>query len=43
MPGSQTEAAGLLDAYLEAEWEGALDVVRGAGGVLTGAPVTHSG
>jgi hypothetical protein len=35
MPGSEGEAAGLLDAYLNAERKRAEDGARGAGGVLT--------
>ncbi len=37
MPGSEAEAAGLLDDYLEAQRERAEDQARAAGGVLTGA------
>lgn len=36
MPGSEEEAAGLLDAYLDAQRERAEEAARGAGGVLTG-------
>jgi hypothetical protein len=43
MPGSEDEAAGLLDAYLVAQRERAEDAARAAGaaatGALTGAPV----
>ena len=38
MPGSEAEAAGLLDVYLTAESKRAEEAARGAGGVLTGAP-----
>jgi integrase len=38
MPGSEAEAAGLLDAYLTAQRERAEDAARAAGGELTGAP-----
>jgi hypothetical protein len=45
MPGSEEEAATLLDTYLEAQTERAKDPPRGAGGVLTGAltgaPLAH--
>jgi integrase len=45
MPGSEDEAAGLLDAYLAAQRERAEDAARAAGaaatGALTGAPVAH--
>jgi integrase len=37
MPGSEEEAAGLLDAYLAAQRERAEDSARGAGAELTGA------
>ncbi len=37
MPGSEAEAAGLLDAYLTAQRERDEEAARGAGGVLTGA------
>ncbi len=37
MPGSEEEAAGLLDGYLTAQRERAEEVARGAGGELTGA------
>jgi hypothetical protein len=37
MPGSEGEAAGLLDAYLDAQRESAEQSARGAEGVLTGA------
>ena len=36
MPGSEGEAAGLLDAYLDAEPERAEMAARAAGGGLTG-------
>jgi integrase len=39
MPGSEAEAAGLLDGYLEAQRERAEDQARAAGGVLTGARI----
>lgn len=35
MPGSEDEAAGLLDAYLTVELERADDQARSAGAVLT--------
>lgn len=38
MPGSEAEAAGLLDAYLSAQRECDEEAARAAGGVLTGAP-----
>ncbi len=38
MPGSEAEAAGLLDAYLAAQRTRDEDAARAAGGVLTGAP-----
>jgi hypothetical protein len=38
MPGSEAEAAGLLDSYLEAERKRAEDAARAAGGCLTGEP-----
>jgi len=38
MPGSEEEAAGLLDAYLAAQRERAEEAARGAGAELTGAP-----
>jgi integrase len=38
MPGSEEEAAGMLDAYLTAQRERAEERARGAGGGLTGAP-----
>jgi hypothetical protein len=45
MPGSEDEAAGLLDAYLAIQRERAEDAARSAGaattGALTGAPVAH--
>ncbi|MEK6273440.1 MAG: tyrosine-type recombinase/integrase [Actinomycetota bacterium] len=37
MPGSEEEAAGLLDVYLTAQRERAEEAARGAGGELTGA------
>ncbi len=37
MPGSENEAAELLDAYLTAQRERVEDAARGAGGELTGA------
>jgi hypothetical protein len=44
MPGSEEEAAGLLDSYLDAQRERAEDAARAAGavatGARTGAPVT---
>jgi hypothetical protein len=46
MPGSEAEAAGLLDAYLNAQRERDEEAARAAGGMLTGAPtgarVAHS-
>ena len=36
LPGSEAEAAGLLDAYLGPERERAEDAARGAGAGLTG-------
>ena len=36
MPGSEAQAAGLLDAYLDAERERAAEAARAAGGCLTG-------
>jgi integrase len=36
MPGSEAEAAGLLDGYLEAERKRAEEAARAAGGSLTG-------
>ncbi|HEY6652886.1 MAG TPA: hypothetical protein VI028_02045 [Solirubrobacterales bacterium] len=36
MPGSEEEAAGLLDSYLEGQRESAEEVARGAGAGLTG-------
>jgi hypothetical protein len=45
MPGSEEEAAGLLDAYLAAQRERAEDAARAASalatGARTGAPVAH--
>ena len=48
MPGSEEEAAGLLDDYLDAQRERAEEAARAAGaewpmstGALTGAPVAH--
>lgn len=45
MPGSEDEAAELLDAYLTAQRERAEDAARAAGaaatGAPTGAPVAH--
>ena len=38
MPGSEAEAAGLLDTYLDAERERAAEQARAAGGGLTGEP-----
>jgi integrase len=38
MPGSEAEAAGLLDTYLAAQLNTATEAGRGAGEVLTGAP-----
>jgi len=38
MPGSEAEAAGLLDAYLSAQRERAEEAARAAGAMLTGAP-----
>jgi integrase len=38
MPGSEAEAASLLDAYLGAQRERAEEAARSAGAVLTGAP-----
>ncbi len=38
MPGSEAEAASLLDAYLSAQRERAEEAARSAGAVLTGAP-----
>jgi hypothetical protein len=40
MPGSEAEATGLLDTYLEAQRVPAAAAARSAGGVLTGA---HTG
>ena len=37
MPGSEEEAAGLLDVYLGARRQRAEEAARGAGGELTGA------
>jgi integrase len=37
MPGSETEAAGLLDAYLAVQQKGEKEATRAAGGALTGA------
>jgi integrase len=37
MPGSEAEAAGLVEAYLTAQRERAEDAARAAGGELTGA------
>jgi hypothetical protein len=36
MPGSEDEAAGLLDTYLSAQRERAEELARVAGGVLSG-------
>jgi integrase len=45
MPGSEEEAAGLLDAYLDAQRERGEERARSAGGVLTGTqtgtPLAH--
>ena len=38
MPGTEDEAAGLLDAYLAEQLDGAADVARGAGGAVIAAP-----
>jgi site-specific recombinase XerC len=38
MPGSEAEAAGLLNVYLDAQQERAEEAARAAGGVLTGEP-----
>jgi hypothetical protein len=38
MPGSEQEAAGLLDTYLDAQRKRSEEAARGAGGALTGAP-----
>jgi integrase len=38
MPGSEADAAGLLDAYLDVQRQRAEDAARGAGGVLSGEP-----
>ena len=38
MPGSEEEAAGLLDTYLSGQLDRATEAARGAGDVLTGAP-----
>ena len=38
MPGSEAEAAGLLDAYLEAQRKRDEEAARAAGGELPGAP-----
>ena len=38
MPGSEAEAAGLVESYLDAQRERAEDAARAAGDVLTGAP-----
>ena len=40
MPGSEAEAAGLLDAYLGVQLDRAADAARSAGEELTGA---HTG
>jgi hypothetical protein len=37
MPGSEAEAAGLLDTYLDAQRERAAEAARAAGGALAGA------
>ena len=41
MPGSEDEAAGLLDAYLDVQRERAEGAARGAGGELTGEQVAN--
>ncbi len=41
MPGSETEAAGLLEAYLAAASEREAEQVRGATGAQTGARQAH--
>ena len=38
MPGSEEEAAGMLNAYLDVQRERAEERARGAGSDLTGAP-----
>ena len=38
MPGSEAEAAGLVESYLDAQRERDEDAARAAGDVLTGAP-----
>ena len=38
MPGSEAEAAGLLDAYMTAQRERQEEATRAAGGELTGEP-----
>lgn len=38
MPGSEAEAAGLLDAYLAAQQKRDEEAARASGGGLTGAP-----
>jgi hypothetical protein len=42
MPGSEAEAAALLDAYLTAQRKRSEDTARGLTGAPTGAPVAHS-
>ena len=41
MPGSEDEAAGLLDAYLTTQRERAEEAARAAGAGLTEAPLAH--
>lgn len=41
MPGSEVEAAGLLDVYLDAHREGAEEAARAAGGCLTGEQLAN--
>ena len=41
MPGSEDEAAGLLDTYLEAQRQRAEEAARAAGAELTEAPLAH--
>ena len=43
MPGSEAEAAGLLDTYLEAERQRQEEAARAAGGLLTGEPTGERG
>jgi len=42
MPGSEAEAAGLLDGYVAAQRESAAEAARSAGtGAFSGAPLAH--